>query len=279
MSPVTTSEGAITPYVPNKQIPKIADDGSVSESTIFDTYLLESDGGTYNYSVGLKYMGGEVQDTYVVENTAITNYNNIKDGEMYVMYHPNTGKYLYANGNHVAAGELNTAELNHNYVWKFTKTGSNVYAIESLGATGYYMQSSRVSTSTVPLVTNPSSSDYFTVSTSGNNLRFQSTRSTNNNYYYLAVEGSTVRGHTSGSRRNFVLYRVVKQSGVGDVSRTVTIPINILNAATGTVSPLTAIRRNDFIEMRLNVSYNTDKGTIDFEVMDWDKVNGDVTFD
>ena len=96
------------------------------------------------------------------------------------------------------------------------------------------------------------------------------------------MNGSSVVGHNSSSnqnRRNFTLYRVVKQSGVGDVSRTVTIPINILNAATGTVSPLTAIRRNDFIEMRVNVSYNTDKGTIDFEVMDWDKVNGDVTFD
>lgn len=276
VSPVTTSEGAITPYVPNKQIPKIADDGSVSEFTIFDTYLLESDGGTYNYSLGLKYTGGEVEK-YVVENKAITKLADIKDGEMYVMYHPNTGKYLYANGNHVAAGEINTAELNHNYVWKFTKTSSRYayYAIESMGATGYYMQSSNVSTSTVPLVTNPSSSDYFTVSTSSNNLRFQSTRYS----YYLAIEGSTVRGHTSGNRRNFVLYRVVKQTGNGDVSRTVTIPINILNAATGTVSPLTAIRRNDFIEMRLNVSYNTDKGTIDFEVMDWDKVNGDVTFD
>jgi hypothetical protein len=57
------------------------------------------------------------------------------------------------------------------------------------------------------------------------------------------------------------------------------VPINIVNPTTGIASPLTAIRRNDFIEMRVNVSYNTDKGTIDFEVADWDRVNGDVTFD
>ncbi len=281
VSPVTTSEGAITPYVPNKQIPKIADDGSVSESTIFDTYLLESDGGTYNYSLGLKYTGGEVEK-YVVENKAITKLADIKDGEMYVMFNSNSGRYLYANGNSVGAGssDLTNNELNHNYVWKFTKTNAyyNYYSIESMGTTGYFMQSSNVSSSRVPLVVNPSSSDYFTASESGNNLRFRSTRS----QYFLSVNGSSVVGHNSSSnqnRRNFTLYRVVKQSGVGDVSRTVTIPINILNAATGTVSPLTAIRRNDFIEMRVNVSYNTDKGTIDFEVMDWDKVNGDVTFD
>jgi hypothetical protein len=182
----------------------------------------------------------------------------------------------------VGAGSnyLTNNELNHNYVWKFTKTNAyyNYYHIESMGATGYFMQSSNVNSSRVPLVVNPSSSDYFTASESGNNLRFRSTRS----QYFLSVNGSSVVGHNSSSnqnRRNFTLYRVVKQTEAGSVSRTVTVPINIVNPTTGIASPLTAIRRNDFIEMRVNVSYNTDKGTIDFEVADWDRVNGDVTFD
>jgi hypothetical protein len=231
--------------------------------------------------LGLKYTGGEVEK-YVVENKAITKLADIKDGEMYVMYSSNSGRYLYANGNSVGAGYsyLTNNELNHNYVWKFTKTNAyyNYYRIESMGATGYFMQSSNVSNTRVPLVVNPGSSDYFTASESGNNLRFRSTKS----QYFLSVNGSSVVGHNSSSnqnRRNFTLYRVVKQSEVGSVSRTVTVPINIVNPTTGIASPLTAIRRNDFVETLVNVSYNQKTGDIDFEVVDWDKVNGEVTFD
>lgn len=281
VSPVATSAGAVTPFVPNMQIPKITDEGSVSEATIFDTYLLESDGDTYNYSLGLKYTGGEVEK-YVVENKVITKLADIKDGEMYVMCNSNSGRYLYANGNSVGAGSsyLTNNELNHNYVWKFTKTNAyyNYYRIESMGATGFFMQSSNVSNTRVPLVVNPGSSDYFTASESGNNLRFRSTKS----QYFLSVNGSSVVGHNSSSnqnRRNFTLYRVVKQTEAESVSRTVTVPINIVNPTTGIASPLTAIRRNDFVEMLVNVSYNQKTGDIDFEVVDWDKVNGEVTFD
>ena len=281
VSPVTTSAGAVTPFVPNMQIPKITDEGSVSEAAIFDTYLLESDGGTYNYSLGLKYTGGEVEK-YVVENTAITNLDNINDGEMYIMYNSNSGRYLYANGNSVASGSsyLTNNELNHNYVWKFTKTNAyyNYYRIESMGTTGYFMQSSNVSDTRVPLVVEPGSSDYFTASIRDSNLRFRSTKS----YYYLSVNGSSVVGHNSNNNkdsRNFTLYRVVKQTEAGSVSRTVTVPINIVNPTTGIASPLTAIRRNDFVEMLVNVSYNQKTGEIDYEVLDWDRVNGEVTFD
>ena len=283
VSPVTTSAGAVTPFVPNMQIPKITDEGSVSEATIFDTYLLESDGGTYNYSLGLKYTGGEVEK-YVVEDKAITKLSDIKDGEMYIMRNNNTNpyKYLYANGKSVGAGNsyLTNDELNHNYVWKFTKTNAyyNYYRIESMGTTGYFMQSSNVSSSQVPLVVNPGLSDYFTVTESGNNLRFRSTKDN----YFLSVNDSYVVGHNSSNnqnRRNFTLYRVVKQTEAGSVSRTVTMPINIVNSTTGIASPLTAIRRNDFIEILVNVSYNEKTGEIDYEVLDWDRVNGEVTFD
>ena len=140
------------------------------------------------------------------------------------------------------------------------------------------MQSSNVSDTRVPLVVEPGSSDYFTASISDSNLRFRSTKS----YYYLSVNCSSVVGHNSNNNkdsRNFTLYRVVKQTEAGSVSRTVTVPINIVNPTTGIASPLTAIRRNDFVEMLVNVSYNQKTGEIDYEVLDWDRVNGEVTFD
>ena len=286
VSPVTTSAGAVTPFVPNMQIRKITDEGSVSEATIFDTYLLESDDGTYNYSLGLKYQREDVEESFVVSNTPITNVSGIKDGGMYVMYNT-AGAYLYANGNSVGAGtsyRTNNNELNHNYVWKFTKTTGNNYIIESMGSTGYYMQSSKVSNSSVPLTTNKGNNDYFTVSTSntGNRIYFQSTASTGDwwSYYFLSLSqnGKTVCGNTS-SRRDFYLYEITKNNSAISVSKEISIPISIIDKITGETSPLTSIRRNDFVEMLVNVSYNQKTGEIDYEVWDWDRVNGEVTFD
>lgn len=286
VAPVATSAEAVTPFVPNLQIPKITDNGSVSEATIFDTYLLESDGGTYNYSLGLKYQSKNVDETFTV-NTAspITNINGIKDGGMYVMYNT-AGAFLYANGNSLGAGTsyLTNNELNHNYVWKFTRTTGNNYIIESMGSTGYYMQSSKVSNSSVPLTTNKGNNDYFTVSNSntGNRIYFQSTASTGDwwSYYFLSLSqnGKTVCGNT-GSRRDFYLYEITKTNSAISVSKEISIPISIIDKITGETSPLTSIHRNDFIEILVNVSYNQKTGKIDFEVLDWDRVNGEVTFD
>lgn len=279
VAPVATSSQAVTPFVAGMTIPKISESGSVGEATVFDAYMLESDGGNYNYTLNLKY-GGMDAEVYKVSTTAVTNYNNIENGAMYVMYNPNSGRYLYANGNSVETGYLNSDELDYNYVWKLTRTNNyyQYWQVESMGATGYFMQSSNVSKNRVPLVTNPSSSDYFTVTNESGYLRFRSTKS----QYFLSVDGSSVVGHNSSSnqnRRNFYLYKVEKASASTSVTKQATIPINIVNPTTGLATPLTAIRRNDFVEVLVNVSYNDKTGDIDFEVADWDQVDGEVTFD
>ena len=281
--PVVTSADAITPFEANMMIPKLTDAGSVSETTIFDSYLLESTGGDYEYTLGVKYQGGEIEESYKVSNTGITSHNNIKDGAMYIIKNTN-GKYLYNNGTTVGAGDsyLHNGELNHDYVWKFSRivNNNNRYSIESLGSTGYFMQSSKVDGTKVPLTTNKGSNDYFTASTSGTYIRFQST--SNRSSYYLSVNNRTVSGHNSNNnqtRRNFHLFEVIKEGGVVSITKEETIPIHIIDKNTGEASPLTAIKRNDFIDILVNVTYNEKKGTIEFEVSDWDKVNGDVTFD
>ena len=280
VSPEVASAGAITPFEQNMVIPKMAASGAVSEKTIFDTYLLESTGGNYNYTLGLKYEGGS-EEVYNVDNTAIRNANNIVDGEMYVIYYANSGRYLYANGNRVSAGTsyLTDGHLNHNYVWKFRRTDANNYTIESMGETGYYMQSSQISSSSLPLTVNPGSSDYFTASTSSNNIRLRSTRYN----YYVAVNASSVYGSNSSSsstqrRYNLYLYKVKKEEVVTDVTYSEEIPIKVVDKNSGAALPLTAIRRNDFIDILVNVTYNEKTGDVEFKVSDWENVNGDVTF-
>ena len=276
--PVVTSTDAITPFVANLMIPKLDGGNNVSESTIFDSYLLESTGGDYEYTLGVKYQGEETEEVYTVNNSSITNFSNIEDGAMYIIKNRN-GKYLYDNGDNVGAGDsyLSNGAVNHNYVWKFTRTSSNNYKIESMGGSGRFMQSSQVSNNKVPLTVNVGNSDYFTASKSSSYIRFLSTKSS----YYLSVNGSTVCGHSDRNnqeRRDFQLFKVTK-GGASSISKEETIPISIIDKNNGESSPLTAIKRNDFINIWVNVTYNEKVGEIQFEVSDWNSVNGDVTFD
>lgn len=280
-TPTVTSANAIVPFQNNLVIPKIDDNGYVSNTTIFDTYLLESNGGDYSYTLGLKY-GGESKEVYKVSSTAVTKRENIVDGAMYVIYNNNSKRYLCATTSNVQTGTsyLTNEELDHDYVWKFTKSssGNNRWVIESMGSSGYYMQSSNVSTSRVPMTVNFGTNDYFTASNSGSYLRLQSTKSN----YYLSVNSSTVCGHSGSSnqtRRNFTLYRVNKEQEESSVAHEETIPIRIVDKETGEAKPITQIKRNDFIDILVNVSYNEKSGNITFEVSDWNEVNGNITFD
>ncbi|MBQ8335915.1 MAG: hypothetical protein IJY44_00090 [Bacteroidaceae bacterium] len=281
VSPVVTSEEAVTPFEEEKLIPRIDASGNVSEATIFDTYLLESNGGNYNYTLGLKYEGG-TEEVYTVSGSAIRSASNIEDGAMYVIYNTNARRYLYADNATVKSGGsyLSDGELDHNYVWKFNRTASNQYTIESMGTTGYFMQSSQVSYSGIPLTVAPGASDYFTASTSGTNIRFKSTSGN----YYIGINGSTVYGNSSTSnsalrRNNFNLYKVEKSQVTNDITHKETIPICTIDKTTGEALPITAIRRNDFIDILVNVTYNDKTGDVMFEVAGWEEINGDVTFE
>ena len=96
------------------------------------------------------------------------------------------------------------------------------------------------------------------------------------------MNNNTVYGHSGNSnqnRRNFVLQKVVSTQQSKDITRTVTVPIDIVNKEVGGSESLTAIKRNDFINILLNVSYNEETGLVEFEVSNWDEKNGEVTFD
>ena len=103
-------------------------------------------------------------------------------------------------------------------------------------------------------------------------------RSTSGNYY-LAVNNNGPVGASSGNSRSFRLYRVNATTVNSDVSRQATIPVTTVDKQTGESVPMQSIRRNDFVNIVVNVSYNDKSGEIEFEVSDWDEVEGDITFD
>ena len=64
-----------------------------------------------------------------------------------------------------------------------------------------------------------------------------------------------------------------------DVAHEATIPVSTIDKETGESVPMQRLRRNDFVNILVNVSYNDKSGEIEFEVSDWNEVEGDITFD
>lgn len=286
VSPQATASSAITSYAQGMVIPRINDSPSANEKTIYDAYVLESTGGDYKYTLNLKYAGDESTE-YTVSSTVINKRENITDGKMYVLYNSTSGRYLYADATNKIVGtgptHTNNGVLDNRFVWKLKKVYNNQYVVESMSS-GYVMKSSAVTSSKIELTEKDGETDdtdYFTASNTrnGNNayIRFYSTSGN----YYMAVSNNVACGHDSyrnTNQRNFRLYEVTGTSTSTSITHSETIPIKILDN-TGHTSPIDAIRRNDFIDVLVNVSYNDKTGEVQFEVSNWNEVDGDVTFD
>lgn len=277
-TPSVTSGDAVTPFVQNMMVPGIGEGNSVTESTIFDAYMLESNGGQYQYTLGLKYDGGVSETVYEVESNYISNPSSVVDGGLYVIYNTNARKYLYDNGsNNLSSTSSQTTggELNHNCVWRFIKVSGNNYRIESMGRSGYYIRSSAVKNNAVPMTSTAGNNDYFTLSQSSSYMYMKSTSSN----YYLAVNNNGPVGVSTGNSRRFRLYRVNATTVNSDVTQEAIIPITTIDKETGESVPMQKLSRNDFVNILVNVSYNDKSGDVEFEVSDWNEVEGDVTFD
>lgn len=280
-TPVVTSADALIPFVPNMEIVGMGNDGKVTEKTIFDSYILESNGGTYEYSLKIKYDGGNVETLYEVNTAnAITKYSQIEDGGMYVLYCTAANKYLYSNGTanvKASSSYLNSdGTLNHNYVWKFTKAGNSNVRIESMGATGYYMNASGITNKTIPLTNNNNQETRFTLSQHTYGDLLMKSYSKN---YYVSVSSNDAVGASAGNYRRFYLYKVEGGSNSMSQMHQATIPIKTIDKQSGETSPIEKIGRNDFLDILVNVTYNEKEGKIEFGVADWDEIEGDVTFD
>ena len=277
-TPSVTSSDAVTPFVQNMMVAGIGQGNSVTESTIFDAYMLESNGGQYQYTLGLRYGGGVSETVYEVESSYITNPSSVVDGGLYIIYNSNAKKYLYDNGsNNLSSTTSYTTgdELNHNCVWRFIRTSGNNYRIESMGRSGYYIRSSAVKNNAVPMTSTAGDNDYFTLSQSSSYMYMKSTSSN----YYLAVNNNGPIGSSTGNSRRFRLYRVNATTVNSDVTQEATIPITTIDKETGESVPMQKLSRNDFVNILVNVSYNDKSGEIEFEVSDWNEVGGDITFD
>ena len=266
VSPVVSSTDAITPFK-TQTISKL-EQGNESEATIFDSYLLESSGGEYEYTFGLECKG----EDWVGDE--INKIDGIKNGGIYLIrgrYGQND--YLYDNGTSVGIGNSvydANGHLNPDYLWEITRTGNDCIIKSKRGR---YMQSSRADGNGVPLVSSKGNNDYFTVSTFPYDdvagVLFKTTNGNN----YLSMAGGKACGHTE-STREFFLY----EFSTTNVSRELTIPISVTDKNTGVASPLAAIKRNDFIDVLVSVKNNVSIESIVYQVESWSTVTNNIEF-
>ena len=281
-APVPTSAYAITPFEADMNLAKVTD-GNVTEETIFDAYILEGAGGTYSFDLGLRYVDQVASEGYTTNEEKIRDIANIEAGAMYIMG-TNENKYVYANGEtnvkYSTSFKDGEGEIDPNYVWRFDKVADDQYALASMGAWAFYMKSKDLSGYAQIPLTNTVDGNYFTVKNEGGHIVFE-TRSTGmwGSYYVNTYDEDQVCAISRYCY--FYLYKVTKQGGSSSTVKaesTPTIPINIIDSKTGVASPLTSIKRNDFIEITVNASFNEQQGAIGFNTTNWQEGGGDVTF-
>ena len=277
-APVSASEHALQPFAKDegksyKEIPPLG------SADLFDSYLLESkvaSSSKYTYTLDLTYAGASTSTTtFKKEGNAITKVNNLGVGSesYFLIYNPNSKYYLNADGNNVGVSSLSDSDLQAlgtHCVWQLIKEGNGYYIknVETgayIQAAGYYQ--------TVSLGTNPIT---YTLGEKSNHITLKSDN-------YIRINNGVVQGYNNNTRNNtyFQFFKVAKTtsgSSGENINFNDPIPLTTINPVTQQSSITSAIKRNDYINVLVTVSYNPVAGQFDFWVQDWNEGGGNVEF-
>lgn len=289
-APRSTSVHALLPFA--------ADAGSDAmsiaaqrSSVIFDSYLLESSisaSEKYTYTIDLEYENAstKVQTFEPNWSSYIDRVNNLSVGNesYFLIYNNNRQRYLSAGSSSVTTAQLSQSSesVSTSDVWQLISTGTNnQYHIKNV-ETGLYVQAP--GNNSISLGASPVAFTLRTIETGKyiwNKTYYIALRS---NDRYISVESNgTVKGvNNTGNGTYFRMYRVNKETTTnsgGTISYNTPITLTAIDPVTQQSSQVTAIKRNDFINVLVTVSYNPEAGTFEFYVQDWKTGGGSVDFE
>ena len=305
------SDEALTPFTQSVTIPKMTASGgstTVNSTVVFDAYILESEetdaDKKYTYTLDLSYgegQGGGGQTTVpegpITDVTSIRNYstntfliqNVSSQGFLYDnllnRLLQNTGLRLESLKEEIAGGNMT------GYLWRLEPYGTmNSYRIRNVN-TGNYI--AEVVAYNEVKVSQQQASHYFRFynynSTStdsdseGIQMRYQDSDGYTciSDYYSDPYIG---RGTLDGYRTKFVFY-CIGSSGSNSgsssdtgINKIQSIDLRTINKETARPEDVRGIKRNDFINALVTVTYNETFGQFEFEVEDWNQAGGDITF-
>ena len=302
-APVVSSSDAIVPFTGSTVIDDLA--SGKNTKTLFDAYILESRGATgdYTYTLDLEYVGEAAVPQYEKTSTAISTVKGLADGGFYLFQNQNNqNRFLIAGTPYLQTVDVELADLptvlDESMVMKLISVDSDKdgkqdtetinskdypkYIIQTqYGGTTYYLGTPGRSTN-IPMIPNQSSATVFTARDDRNGkLTFWSNTNNENGVRdFINVYGGQqdqVRGwNDNDGGSQFILYTVKQVMKAPKYSDP--IVLSTIDPVTSVVSPVNTIRRNDFINVLISVSYNKDLGDFEFEVKSWDEVSGSIEF-
>lgn len=284
-APVVSSSDAIVPFTGLTVIDDLA--SGKNTQTLFDAYVLESRdlSNNYTYTLDLEYKGEASIPQYERTSKAISTVAELAaDGNYLFQNQKNQYRFLIAGTPYLQTidVELNDlpTPLDESMVMKLIRVGSDQYYIQTQYAgTTYYLGTPGRNTN-IPMIPNQSSATVFTAGTANGNLTFLSNTTNSSGYDYINVHGGDQDkvmgwGQNDGGSQ-FKLYEVKQVMKAPKYSDP--IVLSTIDPVTSVVSPVNTIKRNDFINVLVSVSYNKDFGEFEFEVKPWNEVSGSIEF-
>lgn len=245
-------------------------------AAIFDAYISASranEGEKYIYDIELGYEGVTDYPSYSLDVTAAS---SITDGQYYMMKLSGQPQWLYESSDAYlkfetldtdgAASKMLNGETN--YIWQFTKSG-NSYKLQNVGTNDYiYFDNNNIVASGI----------------NSTNFRVRGTNTFQFYYgnwisYYMTYSEKDASLTTSTSLSDAASFELYQAKYDGKARKRASVVLQTIDNQTHTVSDVKEIRRNDFVNILVEVSYNPDRGDFQFEVQPWttDK-GGDITF-
>lgn len=255
---------------------------------LFDAYLLESKAAEdekYTYTLDLEYEAESSVESELGRVDAIkANYEN----SYFLIKNTRSGKFMYRNNNNEvlqSAQDLNFLKTQiqqgsyENYLWQLEKasnTNHHYYISNSWNSQRYIGNPGNQGDVAVQLYENKG--EGFVFENFDNNGVIMKYYNTTNHYLNDNSNNQSNAficgwGTKNDSGNAFVFY-VVQNSLKHDTP----IVLTTIDPISQQSSPTKAIKRNDFINVLVTVSYNPVAGKFEFVVQDWNLGGGNVEF-
>lgn len=271
------STDALTPFAP-VDIPTLNDEAGNSK-VVFDGYLYEcKNTAGFEYSLNVGYPISSSTSGIAYQKGNGQTQPNLNQAGYYIIGYENNF-YLTAFGDDVIGSQVSSDIT----LLDETEYGQVIWYVER-ASYGYYY--------TFRSILN---NKYITVASSGVSLSPEGSswgadsnklwayfKDNSRSYGYLLANGSNISSTVNNDRgaTGFTFYPLtqveVQRAANSPLTREFEIPLETL--IDGVPQPTYMIRRNDFINVLVTVSYNENYNRIDFEVKNWVEKNENIEF-
>lgn len=271
---------AITPFAA-LSIPKLnlSDPNNNNSAVAFDAYIYENKNTNgFEYNMNLEYGTSQVNEIITYNKGNQQDSPTGSNANLYMIGYSWNKNYYYltANNNGIGTTTNNNTVFNdqaQTVFWEVVNVSGNTYTICSASQNRYI----DITTRDVVLT---NSSTNLTIS----NNRIYIGSWWNEDTYYIKINNNNDVNTTTSwwDAATFYFFPITKNITEEIVSEGVKkdFKVPLATIINGVSNPTTIIRRNDFINVLVTVSYNKNSGSINFHVSDWNTgKGGDVTFD